>query len=321
MGLFYFIKVSKLFYNYDYKEKIKTYKNMKKLLTLVILLMTTISFGQNISQWNFDNPTPATAMLPTTGTGTFTLIGGVVDNLNTSGSMPLGNGTETTNLGYSIKTFPATGTGNRTAGFQFAVSTLGFNEPINITFDPRGSNTSSRFQQYEYSIDGGTTWTIFGNNGGLLTNAFTATPMVTLELPSAASNKSGFVFRIVSIFNTSGSDYSPVGYASTPTPQTYGPGGTWRIDNFTVSNGALVLSINQNQILGLQVYPNPTKNVLNISTNSNLTKNVQVYDMIGKEVINTQIENQLNVSNLTPGMYVARITEEGKTSTTKLVIQ
>jgi outer membrane receptor for monomeric catechols len=81
------------------------------------------------------------------------------------------------------------------------------------------------------------------------------------------------------------------------------------------------MSTNQNQISGLQIYPNPTKNVLNISTDSNLTKTVQVYDMIGKEVINTQIENQLNVSNLTPGMYVARITEEGKTSTTKLVIQ
>lgn len=81
------------------------------------------------------------------------------------------------------------------------------------------------------------------------------------------------------------------------------------------------LSTNQNQILGLQVYPNPTKNVLNISTDSNSTKTVQVYDMIGKEVINTQIENQLNVSNLTTGMYVAKITEDGKTSTTKLVIQ
>ena len=37
-----------------------------------------------------------------------------------------------------------------------------------------------------------------------------------------------------------------------------------------------------------------------------------MFDMIGKEVINTQIENQLNVSNLTTGMYVAKITEDGK---------
>ena len=43
--------------------------------------------------------------------------------------------------------------------------------------------------------------------------------------------------------------------------------------------------------------------------------------MIGKEVINTQIENQLNVSNLLPGVYFTKITEDGETSTTKLVIQ
>lgn len=79
----------------------------------------------------------------------------------------------------------------------------------------------------------------------------------------------------------------------------------------TPVNICSTMGTNQNQILGLQVYPNPTKNILNISTDSNSTKTVQVYDMIGKEFINTQIENQLNVSNLTTG----------KTSTTKLVIQ
>lgn len=42
--------------------------------------------------------------------------------------------------------------------------------------------------------------------------------------------------------------------------------------------------------------------------------------MIGKEVINTEIQNQLNVSSLTSGMYLVRITEEGKTSTEKIVI-
>jgi hypothetical protein len=292
---------------------------MKKLLTMVVLLMTTISFGQNIAQWNFDNPTPATAMIPTTGSGTFTTIGGVVDNLNTAGSMPLGNGTATTNLGYSIKTFPLTLTGSGTAGFQFAVSTVGFTDAINVTFDPRGSNTSSRFQQYEYSINGGNTWTIIGNNGGLLTNSFTSTPMVTLVMPSNASNKPGFAFRIVSIFNTSGSDYSAVGYTQ-PTPSNYSAAGAWRIDNFTVSNGALVLSTNQNQISGLQVYPNPTKNILNITTDINSTKNVEIYDMVGKKVLVENIQTQLNVSSLLTGMYIVKITQDGKTSTKRLAI-
>lgn len=281
---------------------------MKKILTLVVLLMTTISFSQNIAQWNFDNTTPATAMLPTTGSGTFTTIGGVVDNL-TSNVMPAGNPTATGNLAYSIKTFPVTLTGSGTAGFQFNVSTVGFTDAINVTFDPRGSNTASRFQQYEYSINGGTTWIVFGNNGGLLTNSFTSTPMVTLIMPPNASNQPGFAFRIVSIFNPSGSDYSAVGYAATPVAN-YSAAGAWRIDNFTVSNGSLTLSTNQNQ----------TKNILNITTDLDSTKNVEIYDMVGKKVLVENIQSQLNVSSLVTGMYIVKITEDGKTSTKRLAI-
>lgn len=291
---------------------------MKKLLTLVVLLMTTtLSFGQNIAQWNFDDATPATAMLPTTGTGTFTIIGGVVDNL-TSGLMPAGN--PSTGKAYSVKTFPTTGTLSGTAGFQFNVSTVGYNDIINVTFDPRGSNTASRFQQYEYSIDGGTTWSIISNNGGLLTNSFTATPMVTLTMPTNASNKSGFAFRIVSIFDPAGTDYSAVGYAAT-TPASYSAAGAWRIDNFTVSNGSLVLSTNQNTKMGLTVYPNPVTNgLLNIQTTNNSVKDVVVYDLLGKKVLSTSTSNTVNVSSLQPGVYTMKVTEENNTGVMKIVI-
>jgi hypothetical protein len=279
--------------------------------------MTTISFSQNIAQWNFDDATPTTAMLPTTGTGTFTTIGGVVDNL-TGGLMPAGN--PSTGKAYSVKTFPTAGTLSGTAGFQFNVSTLGYNDIINVTFDPRGSNTASRFQQYEYSIDGGTTWTILSNNGGLLTNSFTANPMVTVVMPSNASNKSGFAFRIVSIFDPTGSDYSAVGYAAT-TPASYSAAGAWRIDNFTVSNGALVLSTNQNTKMGLIVYPNPVNNgLLNIQTTDNTVKNVVVYDLLGKQVLSTSTSNTVNVSSLKPGVYTMKITEDNNTGIMKIVI-
>lgn len=49
-------------------------------------------------------------------------------------------------------------------------------------------------------------------------------------------------------------------------------------------------------------------------------KNVQIYDMIGKNVLTTNTDSEVNVSSLTPGLYLARITEEGKTSTKKVVI-
>lgn len=295
---------------------------MKKIYSLLLLVITSVSYGQTtISQWNFDNTTPATAMLPTTGSGTFTLIGGVVDNTSgTPAVMPAGNPTAVGNLAYSVKTFPAAGTASGTAGFQFAVSTVGFADPINVTFDPRGSNTSSRFQQYEYTIDG-TNWLVLSNNNGALTNSFTATPMVALTFPSGAGNNANFGFRIVSIFDPAGTDYSPVGYAITPTPSNYSSGGTWRIDNATFSSG--VLGVNENSISGLRVYPNPVTNgTLFIETSANAEKKVTVYDVLGKKVLSTSTnENAINLGSLNTGVYIVQITEGGKTASRKLVIR
>jgi hypothetical protein len=295
---------------------------MKKIYSLLLLVITSVTFGQTtISQWNFDNATPATAMLPTTGSGTFSTIGGVVDNTSgTPAVMPAGNPTATDNLAYSVKTFPDAGTASGTAGFQFLVSTVGFADPINVTFDPRGSNTSSRFQQYQYTIDG-TNWIVLGNNNGVLTNSFTATPMVALTFPSTCANNVNFGFRIVSIFNPASTDYSPVGYLNTPTASTYGPAGTWRIDNVTFSSG--VLNVNQNNINGLRVYPNPVTNgTLFIDTDANAEKEVTVFDVLGKQVLNTTTSNNaINVASLHTGVYIVNITEEGKTASRKLVIK
>jgi len=281
---------------------------MKKLYTLlsVFVLAITANAQTTITQWNFDALTPAAAMLPTTGSGTFTTIGGVEDNL-TSGAMPAGN--PSTGKAYSIKTFPDVSTGSGTAGFQFTASTAGYSG-IRISFDPRSSATGSKWQQFEYSTDG-TTWIVFGNNGGLLANDF-ANP-VSITLPAAADNKPNFKFRIVSIFAPSTTSYAPVG-------TTYGTGGAWRIDNFTVAG--TTLSVKDNNIAGLKVYPNPvTGGKFSITTNSNADKAVTIFDVLGKQVLNTIATETVNVSNLKAGVYIVKITEEGNTATRKLVIK
>jgi hypothetical protein len=82
------------------------------------------------------------------------------------------------------------------------------------------------------------------------------------------------------------------------------------------------LSVNQNQIEGLKVYPNPVSNgTFYIDTNANSTKEVIVYDVLGKQVVKTSTTNAVNVSNLKGGVYIVKITEEGKTATRKLVIR
>ncbi len=83
------------------------------------------------------------------------------------------------------------------------------------------------------------------------------------------------------------------------------------------------LKINQNQIAGLSINPNPvSKGVFYINTAANETKNVVIVDLLGKQVLNTTTSgNEINVSNLNAGVYIVKVTEEGKTATRKLVIQ
>lgn len=83
------------------------------------------------------------------------------------------------------------------------------------------------------------------------------------------------------------------------------------------------LSVKQNEISGLNIYPNPVVNgTLYINTNANAEKAVAIYDIIGKQVLNTKTSgNSVNVANLNSGVYIVKITEEGKTATRKLVIR
>ena len=78
-----------------------------------------------------------------------------------------------------------------------------------------------------------------------------------------------------------------------------------------------------NAIDGLTMYPNPLKgNTLYFTSTANADMSVQIYDVLGKEVVNSKVmNNTVNVSGLTSGVYIVKVTEEGKTATRKLVIQ
>jgi hypothetical protein len=51
-------------------------------------------------------------------------------------------------------------------------------------------------------------------------------------------------------------------------------------------------------------------------------KNIAVYDILGKKVMNTTItSDRLNLSQLNSGVYMLNISENGISSTKKLVIK
>jgi hypothetical protein len=70
-----------------------------------------------------------------------------------------------------------------------------------------------------------------------------------------------------------------------------------------------------------KAYPNPTKNSWNITSNDDITS-VQVYDMLGKSVYAkaaSSKEVSVNASNLSQGVYFAKVSTANGTSTVKLV--
>lgn len=104
-------------------------------------------------------------------------------------------------------------------------------------------------------------------------------------------------------------------------PFNTGNGSVYYDDLSVVDN---TLGLQENAIAGLKVYPNPVSgNNFYIASDASAVKSVAVYDVLGKQVINTQVENEaaINVSNLNAGVYIVKITEEGKTATRKLVIK
>lgn len=86
---------------------------------------------------------------------------------------------------------------------------------------------------------------------------------------------------------------------------------------------AAALKVKQNSIAGLSMYPNPVTNgVLYITSNSSQAKSIAIFDVLGKQVLNTKTtNNSVNVANLKGGIYVVKITEDGKTDTRKLIVE
>ena len=100
---------------------------------------------------------------------------------------------------------------------------------------------------------------------------------------------------------------------------------TITLDELRISTtiGGLLTSNQVSAISGLKVYPNPVSNgTMFIESDANAEKTVTVFDVLGKQVLNTTTStNAINVSQLNTGVYMVRITEEGKTATKKLVIR
>lgn len=79
------------------------------------------------------------------------------------------------------------------------------------------------------------------------------------------------------------------------------------------------------QIEELSFYPNPVSNgKIYISSKSSLSKEIIIYDVLGKKVLQANLSinaKEVNVSSLSPGVYIIKIKEGEATATRKLIVK
>jgi len=93
--------------------------------------------------------------------------------------------------------------------------------------------------------------------------------------------------------------------------------------------GTFCLEISTNETLStddftkntLKAYPNPVKNILNLNNPTAIT-DVTVFNLLGQQVIAKNInanEGQIDMSNLSAGAYLVKVTADNAVQTIKII--
>ncbi len=221
---------------------------MVRHYTRLLFAAAILSFGQHthaqtvITQWNFNSNPPDASnstglSIPSTGTGTLTTVGGTA-SLFASGNAGTGSSDPQTtdNTGMGVNTFPTQGTADKTAGIQFAVSTVGHSN-IQVSFDVRPSNTSTRHMVLQYTTDITATtpvWVDFRTDAFAAGDAWVNGRTYDLSTVTTLNNNANAGFRVVSTFEPATSNYVAANSGS-----TWAATGNWRFDMLTVSSGTV----------------------------------------------------------------------------------
>jgi len=83
-----------------------------------------------------------------------------------------------------------------------------------------------------------------------------------------------------------------------------------------------LLSVDQNSLTDVNIYPNPASSVINLQVPSNIEINkVSLYDVLGKNTGATLVNGQINIADLARGVYLLSINTSAGTLTKKIVKQ
>ncbi|KGL61793.1 T9SS type A sorting domain-containing protein [Polaribacter sp. Hel1_85] len=95
-----------------------------------------------------------------------------------------------------------------------------------------------------------------------------------------------------------------------------------RVDYLSLTNEGATASVNDIFSSKISIYPNPANEFVQISTDETIT-GMEVYNLIGKKVISSSklINNKLDVSNLSKGVYVLKVMSNDLVGSRKIIIE
>ncbi|WP_298512274.1 T9SS type A sorting domain-containing protein [uncultured Kordia sp.] len=81
-----------------------------------------------------------------------------------------------------------------------------------------------------------------------------------------------------------------------------------------------VLSIEEATIESLQVFPNPTNDIIYIRSLDKIDK-VEVYNLLGKQILSTSKTDSVDLGRLAKGLYLVKVYSQDKFSVKKIKVQ
>ena len=97
-------------------------------------------------------------------------------------------------------------------------------------------------------------------------------------------------------------------------------GANWNVDNVCIDG---TLSTTDTELLDMRIYPNPVDgNYVTIQSPVQGLMEVEVYTVTGRKVLQTVLTgDKLNVSSFNSGFYMVKVTINGQSKLSKLVVR
>ena len=186
----------------------------------------------NIARWDFNatNSLATNAPVSSIGNGTAGMVNGTKGAFSSGTFSDPAGPPGAANSGWNTTSYPPQGTSNKTAGVQFNVSTLGFQD-ILLAWEQKHSATASKYTRLQYTTDGSTFV-----DGGLITMTSTNGDwvfyVINLSAIPGVNNNPNFALRVVSEWESTAIGNSNPNYAGSAS--SYSTGGTIRFDLMSV---------------------------------------------------------------------------------------